>query len=331
MTINGKKSMIDVKKLGDGIRGGDRRSLAKAITLVESTVPGDRLIALQLLEQLPAGANSRRIGISGPPGAGKSTLIDHFGDYLCKMGHRVAVLAIDPSSQVSGGAILGDKTRMERLSKCNSAFIRPSPSKRGTLGGTTPSAMEVIQILEAAQFETIFIETIGVGQNEIDAAALTDLMILVLAPALGDELQGVKRGITEVSDIILVNKDDGELGQAVDLAVQEYVGALRGTQKDVLRCSALQGTGFDDLNACIDRRMKVLEGELISRRLAQSRQQFWRRLEQEWLPFVQGIPLLNDMAQDLLSQMEGQGGLSVRRASEKYYNQLKNLLTATEK
>lgn len=207
------------------IRAGDRRALARAITLVESARPDHRAEALALLDALRSGPQALRIGLSGTPGVGKSTFIEAFGLMLTAQGFKVAVLAVDPSSARSGGSILGDKTRMERLSRDPNAFIRPSPSQ-SQLGGVARRTREAVALCEAAGFDIVLVETVGVGQSETVVAELSDLFVLLLAPAGGDELQGVKRGIMEMADLILVNKADGDLKAAAMRTVADYAGAL---------------------------------------------------------------------------------------------------------
>ncbi|WP_417678994.1 methylmalonyl Co-A mutase-associated GTPase MeaB [Pseudodonghicola sp.] len=222
---------MQIQDLGDKILNGDRRALARAITLVESRRADHRAEAAALLDHLRmAGRQAVRIGLSGTPGVGKSTFIEAFGMMLTAQGLRVAVLAVDPSSARSGGSILGDKTRMERLSRDPMAFIRPSPSQ-SHLGGVARRTREAVELCEAAGFDVILIETVGVGQSETVVAEMSDLFILLLAPAGGDELQGVKRGIMEMADIILVNKADGDLKPAATRTCSDYAGALRLLRK----------------------------------------------------------------------------------------------------
>lgn len=217
--------------LAMGILNGERRALARAITLVESTRPDHREAARALLRALPARATpALRIGLSGTPGVGKSTFIESFGLMLVGAGLKVAVLAVDPSSARTGGSILGDKTRMEELSRHPSAFIRPSPS-RSSLGGVARRTREAIALCEAAASDVILVETVGVGQSETMVAQMTDIFLLLLAPAGGDELQGVKRGIMEIADMILVNKADGDLKPAALRTTADYSGALHLLRK----------------------------------------------------------------------------------------------------
>lgn len=208
------------------IKSGDRRALARAITLVESARADHRVQALALLDALGTDRQALRIGLSGTPGVGKSTFIESFGLMLTAMGKRVAVLAVDPSSARSGGSILGDKTRMDRLSRDRLAFIRPSPAQT-QLGGVARRTREAVALCEAAGFDVVLIETVGVGQSETMVAQMSDLFVLLLAPAGGDELQGVKRGIMEMADLILVNKADGPLKAQAMRTCADYAGALR--------------------------------------------------------------------------------------------------------
>ncbi|MFV0492448.1 MAG: methylmalonyl Co-A mutase-associated GTPase MeaB [Pseudorhodobacter sp.] len=218
---------MDVSELAAKIVAGDRRALARGITLVESSRVDHRRAALELTETLrKAERQALRIGLSGTPGVGKSTFIEAFGMMLIEAGLRVAVLAVDPSSARTGGSILGDKTRMERLSRSSRAFIRPSPSQT-QLGGVARRTREAVTICEAAGFDVVLIETVGVGQSETLVSELCDLFTLLLAPAGGDELQGVKRGIMEMADLILVNKADGDLRQLATRTCADYAGALR--------------------------------------------------------------------------------------------------------
>ncbi|MDP5085381.1 MAG: methylmalonyl Co-A mutase-associated GTPase MeaB [Yoonia sp.] len=228
----------DIAALAKGVQAGDRRALARAITLVESGRADHRMQALELLAALGTEKQALRIGMSGTPGVGKSTFIESFGLMLTGMGKRVAVLAVDPSSSRSGGSILGDKTRMDHLARDPQAFIRPSPSQT-QLGGVARRTREAVALCEAAGFDVVLIETVGVGQSETVVAQIADLFVLLLAPAGGDELQGVKRGIMEMADLILVNKADGDLKAQATRTCADYAGALR-----LLRKRAQDPEGF---------------------------------------------------------------------------------------
>lgn len=223
--------MTDTETLATQLLAQERRALARAITLVESGREDHRAAAQDLLERVAGkGGQAIRVGLSGTPGVGKSTFIEAFGMMLTGMGLKVAVLAVDPSSARSGGSILGDKTRMEKLSRAPGAFIRPSPSQTH-LGGVARRTREAVTLCEAAGFDVVLIETVGVGQSETVVSEMADLFLLLLAPAGGDELQGVKRGIMEIADMILVNKADGELKSAATRTCSDYAGALRLLRK----------------------------------------------------------------------------------------------------
>lgn len=252
--VSGDDEMLAEGALADGVLAGDRRSLARAITLSESTRPDHRERATAVLSTvLPATGRALRLGISGTPGVGKSTLIEALGMHAIDEGHRVAVLAIDPSSSRSGGSILGDKTRMTELARRAEAFIRPSPTS-GTLGGVARRTREALLLCEAAGFDVVIVETVGVGQSEGVVADLVDLFLLIAAPAGGDELQGIKRGIMEIADLIAVNKADGELANAANRACADLRGAVHllrpkrpGWSVAVRTCSALTGVGVPEL------------------------------------------------------------------------------------
>jgi len=244
----------DSETLARAVAEGDRRALARAVTLVESTRADHRARAVALLEALRAMAprEALRIGLSGTPGVGKSTFIEAFGLMLTEAGLKVAVLAVDPSSARSGGSILGDKTRMDRLARTPSAFIRPSPSS-AALGGVARRTREAVALVEAAGFDVVLVETVGVGQSETMVAEMTDLFVLLIGPGGGDELQGVKRGIMEMADLILVNKSDGDLAAAARRTCADYSGALRLLRRrpqdpegfpKALAVSALSGAGL---------------------------------------------------------------------------------------
>ncbi len=221
---------MDIAQTAKRLVEGDRRTLARAITLIESQRADHQAQAKALLAALPRDRQALRLGLSGTPGVGKSTFIESFGMMLVGLGLRVAVLAVDPSSTRSGGSILGDKTRMDRLSRTPQAFIRPSPSQ-SHLGGVARRSRAAVRLCEAAGFDVVLIETVGVGQSETVVAQMADLFVLLLAPAGGDELQGVKRGIMEMADLILVNKADGDLKPAATRTCADYAGALRLLRK----------------------------------------------------------------------------------------------------
>jgi LAO/AO transport system kinase len=273
--------------LADKVRAGDRRALARAITLIESTKPEHAAESEALLEALlPASGTSVRIGISGVPGVAKSTFIERFGLHLVGQGHQVAVLAVDPSSKISGGSILGDKTRMEELSRHPQAFIRPSPTG-GTLGGVARRTREAMLACEAAGFDVVVVETVGVGQSETAVAEMVDIFLLLLLPGGGDELQGIKKGIVELADAVIVNKADGDLIPAAARAAAEYhaaLGLLRAANPEwrppVLRCSALLDQGIDAVWETVQAHRAVMEasGARAAKRAAQAGSWMWAEI-----------------------------------------------------
>lgn len=254
-----RKSRLTVNEYVQGILAGNITILSQAVTLVESNLVEHQLIAQEIIKGcLPYTGKSMRIGFTGVPGAGKSTSIDTFGMYLCAQGHRLAVLAIDPSSERTGGSILGDKTRMEQLSHQPNAFIRPSPSA-GSLGGVARKTRETIMLCEAAGFDTIFVETVGVGQSETAVHSMVDFFLLIQLSGTGDELQGIKRGIMEMADAIVINKADGDNIPKANLAASHFRNALSlfpptesGWKPKVLTYSGFYGTGIKEIWDMID-------------------------------------------------------------------------------
>jgi LAO/AO transport system kinase len=293
-----KQDYAGVEKLADAVRAGDRRALARAITRVESTKPEHQDEAQALLAQLlPYTGKATRIGISGSPGVGKSTFIEAFGLHLVRAGHRVAVLAVDPSSPRSGGSILGDKTRMEELARNPDAYIRPSPTA-GTLGGVARRTREAGLVCEAAGFDVVLVETVGVGQSETAVADMVDVFLLILPPAGGDELQGLKKGIVELAHIVLVNKADGDLEAAAGRAVSEYQAALHllrpaaaGWSPPILKVSALQRRGMEEVWTAIERFKATLGAtRLKANRAAQAKAWMWREIEEGLLALLRQNP-----------------------------------------
>ncbi len=279
---------FDVKALADSVRGGDRRALARAVTLVESMRPADREQAEALLTGLlPHTGSAMRIGISGAPGVGKSTFIEAFGAHLTGQGRTLAVLAVDPSSRRSGGSILGDKTRMENLARNPAAFIRPSPAG-ASLGGVARRTRESILLAEAAGFDVVLVETVGIGQSETAVSEMVDIFVLLIGPGGGDELQGIKRGVMELADIVLVTKADGELKQAAARAAADYGHALHlmrpkyaGVAAGVKQVSALEGRGIVEAWTAIGQFHRALaqSGQLEKLRRNQLKRWFWNEVQ----------------------------------------------------
>lgn len=296
-SVRRKRYAMIEQDLAQRIAARDRRALARGITLVESGRSDHRADAAVLLAALPQERQALRIGLSGTPGVGKSTFIESFGMMLTGMGLRVAVLAVDPSSSRSGGSILGDKTRMDRLSRDPNAFIRPSPSQTH-LGGVARRTREAVRLCEGAGFDVVLIETVGVGQSETVVAQMSDVFLLLLAPAGGDELQGVKRGIMEMADLIVVNKADGELKTTATRTCADYAGALRLLRKreqdpdgfpKAMMVSAAEERGLDEVWAVLS--------ELSDWRRAQG---FWDKTRADQARYW----FTEDVKQRLLAQLE---------------------------
>ncbi len=285
--------------LAAGIRAGERAVLARAITLIESKRADHRAQAHRLVQELlPATGQAVRLGITGAPGVGKSTTIDALGTFLTEKGHKVAVLAVDPSSTRTGGSILGDKTRMPRLASDPHAFVRPSPSS-GTLGGVAAKTRETMLVCEAAGYDVIMVETVGIGQSETAVADMTDFFLVLMLPGAGDELQGLKKGIVELADMIAVNKADGDNIKRAKLAAAEYRAALNiltphspTWSPPVVTYSALTGDGIADLWARVLEHKKKMtaSGELTSRRREQQVKWMWSMLEERLTARLRGDP-----------------------------------------
>ncbi|MCL3992139.1 methylmalonyl Co-A mutase-associated GTPase MeaB [Streptomyces lavenduligriseus] len=316
---------IDLDTYVKGVLDGKRALVARAITLVESTRPQHRVLAQQLLtELLPHSGRARRIGISGVPGVGKSTFIDAFGTMLTSLGHRVAVLAVDPSSTRTGGSILGDKTRMERLAVDPAAFVRPSPSA-GTLGGVAKATRESMVVMEAAGYDVILVETVGVGQSETAVADMVDSFLLLTLARTGDQLQGIKKGVLELADVIAVNKADGPHERDARAAARELAGALRlmhGKEAfwtpPVLHCSARESTGLDTVWERLEQHRRLLEttGRLAARRRDQQVGWVWTMVRDELLGRLHADPAVRAAAPDLERRVRA-GELTATLAAER--------------
>jgi LAO/AO transport system kinase len=301
-----------IDEIAAAVRSGDRAALARAITLVESTRPDHRERAQQLLLALmPAAGNAHHVGITGLPGVGKSTAIEALGRYLIEQGHRVAVLAVDPSSTRTGGSILGDKTRMPRLAVHPDAYVRPSPTS-GTLGGVAKATRETIVLMEAAGFDVILVETVGVGQSEVAVANMVDTFVFLTLARTGDQLQGIKKGVLELADVVVVNKADGEHLREARSAARMLSGVIRLIyprktlwRPPVLTMSALEGTGLAELWETVERHRQVLSeaGEFEARRRAQQVDWTWQMVRDTVLDRVLSNPAVRKMRAEVERQV----------------------------
>ena len=307
--MNDSRQRLSVSDYVDGVLNCDRALLAQAITLIESLNDDHRATADAVLnELLIQKQESIRIGITGVPGVGKSTFIESFGKQLTSLDHKVAVLAVDPTSSRTGGSILGDKTRMQELSRDKNAFIRPSPTS-GTLGGVTRVTRETIVLCEAAGFDVILVETVGVGQSEIMVSQMVDFFLALMLPGAGDELQGIKKGILEIADMIAVNKADGEMKNAANRAVMEYQHALdilnpksANWKPRSLSCSAFTGDGLAAIweTICDYKRLLKDAGEWQEKRKSQQVEWMWAIIRERILSKIE----TNEKVQSLVPQLE---------------------------
>ncbi|MFB9907069.1 methylmalonyl Co-A mutase-associated GTPase MeaB [Allokutzneria oryzae] len=316
---------VDVGQYAEGVLAGSRAWIARAITLVESRRADHRAVAQDLLvELLPHSGKARRVGITGVPGAGKSTFIDTLGSSLTAAGHQVAVLAVDPSSTRSGGSILGDKTRMARLAVDPKAFVRPSPTA-GTLGGVAKATRETIVVMEAAGYDVVLVETVGVGQSEVTVADMVDTFLLLTLARTGDQLQGIKKGVLELADVIAVNKADGPHEREAKKASRELAGALRllrmadsGWDPPVLTCSALENTGVDDVWAKIVQHRDQLSesGALDAQRRKQLLGWTWSMVRDQLLQDLADHPKVRELGPELDRQV-AEGTLTPSLAAQR--------------
>ncbi|MYV52989.1 methylmalonyl Co-A mutase-associated GTPase MeaB [Streptomyces sp. SID3212] len=324
---------IDLDSYTKGVLDGSRAYIARAITLVESTRSDHRALAQGLLtELLPYAGKARRIGISGVPGVGKSTFIDALGTMLTGLGQRVAVLAVDPSSSRTGGSILGDKTRMERLAVDPAAFVRPSPTA-GTLGGVAKATRETIVVMEAAGYDVVLVETVGVGQSETTVSRMVDSFLLLTLARTGDQLQGIKKGVLELADVITVNKADGPHERDARSAARELAGALRlmhpvdgAWTPPVLSCSAREGTGLDLVWERLEQHRAVLEadGRLERKRRDQQVDWTWSMVRDHLLDRLREHPEVRELAPGL-EQRVREGTLTPTLAADRIIEALGRL------
>jgi LAO/AO transport system kinase len=328
----------DIAALATAIRGGDRSALARAITVVESTRADHRRQAQQLLMELMQGTDSvgvagpaMHVGITGVPGVGKSTTIEALGMYLIEQGHRVAVLAVDPSSTRTGGSILGDKTRMARLAVHPDAYIRPSPTS-GTLGGVTKATRETIVLLEAAGFDVILVETVGVGQSEVAVSSMVDTFVFLTLARTGDQLQGIKKGVLELADVIVVNKADGAHATEAKAAARELAAAIRLIypmqtlwRPPVLTMSAMEGVGLVELWDTILKHRDILTaaGEFEARRRAQQVDWTWAMVRDSVLDQVHNHPGVKDIRAEVERQVRA-GEITPALASQQILDAASN-------
>ncbi|MFI1887989.1 methylmalonyl Co-A mutase-associated GTPase MeaB [Streptomyces jumonjinensis] len=316
---------IDIDAYAKGVREGSRAAIARAVTLVESARADHRALAQRLLtELLPEAGRARRVGVSGVPGVGKSTFIDALGTMLTSLGHRVAVLAVDPSSSRTGGSILGDKTRMERLAVDPAAFVRPSPTS-GTLGGVARATRETIVVMEAAGYDVVLVETVGVGQSETAVAHMVDTFLLLTLARTGDQLQGIKKGVLELADVIAVNKADGPHERDARSAARELAGALRlmhpvdaAWTPPVLSCSARESSGLGTVWERIEQHRALLEstGRLATKRREQQVDWVWSMVHDELRDRLRSHPGVRELAPGL-EQSVRDGELTATLAAER--------------
>jgi LAO/AO transport system kinase len=322
---------IDLDSYVTGVLDGSRAWIARAVTLVESTRPDHRALAQQLLQRLlPHAGGAVRVGITGVPGVGKSTFIDSFGTMLTGLGHRVAVLAVDPTSSRTGGSILGDKTRMERLAVDPAAFVRPSPTS-GTLGGVAKATRESMVVMEAAGYDVVLIETVGVGQSETAVAGMVDTFLLLSLARTGDQLQGIKKGVLELADVIAVNKADGPHERDAKAAARELAGALRLLQAPdaawtppVLTCSGLDGAGLDALWERLQQHRKVLDatGALAAKRRDQQVEWTWSMVHDQLFARLHEHPEVQRLSPSLEAEVRAgtlPAGLAAQQILDSFF------------
>jgi LAO/AO transport system kinase len=321
----GRRRTLSVDEYVDGVLAGNRAMLGRTITLVESRNAEHQALAQQVLVRLlPHTGKAHRVGITGVPGVGKSTFIESLGKTLTETGHRVAVLAVDPTSSRTGGSILGDKTRMNELAIDANAFIRPSPSS-GTLGGVTRTTRETMIVCEAAGFDVVLVETVGAGQSEIMVADMVDFFMVLMLPGAGDELQGIKKGVLEIADLIAVNKCDGDNDRRAQAAVREYENALHiltpaspTWHPPVVKCSGLKRIGLDELWGKVSEHWELLAstGEIQEKRRKQQLKWMWAMVDDRLITALRTDPKVVDIIPDVQEEV-ADGTLTATLAAQR--------------
>jgi LAO/AO transport system kinase len=329
-----KKQLLGAADYVEGILRGDRVILSKAITLIESALPDHFALSQNIIELcMPHSGNALRVGITGVPGVGKSTFIEALGTFLTAQGHKLAVLAVDPSSNISGGSILGDKTRMETLAVDKNAFVRPSPAA-GSLGGVTRKTRDIIILCEAAGFDTIFIETVGVGQSEVAVHSMVDFFLLLMLAGAGDELQGIKRGIIEMCDGMVINKADGDNIQKANLARTQYQSALQlfpppptGWKPQVLTCSSITKSGIDQVWDMIQAHEALLKhnGHFFIKRNDQQKSRMYETINESLLDHFYRNPDVEVLIPEMLYKLAQSRITSFQAAQQLLQNYFRSI------